>query len=360
MSVTPAQPPQPAAVAVPTPSRQPSRRPAPPATPAILGMGAFVPDGRVTNADLERLVDTSDSWILERTGIRERRRGAPGETASMQGARAAAIALERAGNPEIDGIIVCTASPDTLFPSVAALIQRKLGLGTVPAFDLSAACTGFVYGLTVADALIRAGRNQTLLVVAAESMTSLIDWKDRSTCILFGDGAGAAVVGSAPRGGIQAAAWGCDGRHADLIFYGPAVDAEGGVTGDPAIRMMGKGTFRFAVERMAETAEQLCADAGWSVEEVDHVVPHQANLRIIDAVAKRLHLRPEQVIVNGDRFGNTSAASIPLALDEAWTQGRMKAGDKVIAVAFGSGVTWGGVALEWSMDAPSGAEAPGT
>ena len=359
MSVTPARPPQAVTGDAPAPAPQPPSAVAGPTAlgPGILGIGAHVPEARLTNADLERMVDTSDAWILERTGIRERRKGGPGDTASEMGAIAARRALERAGNPTVDGIVVCTASPDTLFPNVSALISRRLGLGTVPAFDISATCSGFMYGMTVCDALIRSGRNGTILLVAAEALTTLVDYKDRSTSILFGDGAGAAVLGAAASGGVRAAAWGADGQQADLIYYGPSIDEAGEQTDELGIRMMGKGTFRFAVERMVETCERLCEEAGWSPAEVDHVVPHQANLRIIDAVAKRLHLRPDQLIVNGDRFGNTSAASIPVALAEADAEGRLHAGDKVIGVAFGAGVTWGGVALEWSTDAPGGAVA---
>ena len=340
MSVTPARP---------APDVAPPRAARLPAAPALLGIGAYAPDAVVTNADFERFLDTSDHWIQERTGIRERRRGGDGETASVMGARAAARALARAGDPEVDLIVVATATPDTLFPTTSCLIQRRLDLGTVPAFDLSGACSGFMYALTVAESLIAAGRNRRVLVVAAESMTSVVDYGDRSTAVLFGDGAGAAVVGVDDErgGGIRATAWGADGREAGLIFYGPPVD---GSDGDDFIRMHGKGTFRLAVERMAETAIDLCEQAGWAPDEVDHVVPHQANLRIIEAVAKRLGLRREQLIVNGDRYGNTSAASIPLALAEADAAGRLRRGDRVVCVAFGAGLTWGGVAFEWSLD----------
>jgi 3-oxoacyl-[acyl-carrier-protein] synthase-3 len=330
----------------------PSHAGRPTGSPALLGIGAYSPDAVLTNADFERMVDTSDQWIQERTGIRERRRRGDGETSSVLGARAAAAALKRAGNPEVDLIIVATASPDTLFPTTSVLIQRRLGLGTIPAFDLSGTCSGFMYALTVAESLIASGRNRRVLVVAAEAMTSLVDYSDRSTAVLFGDGAGAAVVGvdAAGGGGIRAAVWGADGREAGLIFCGPPVD---GSEGKDLIRMHGKGTFRLAVERMVETAETLCAQAGWAVGELDHVVPHQANLRIVEAVAKRLGLRDDQLIVNGDRFGNTSAASIPLALSEADAAGRLRRGDRVVCVAFGSGLTWGGVALEWSLDPPA-------
>lgn len=319
-----------------------------PARSGILGIGAYAPDGVITNADLEALVETSDSWIMERTGVRERRRLGSGETASTMGAEAARAALERAGHPTVDAILVATASPDTLFPSTACLVQRHLGLGGIPAFDLAAACSGFVYGLVLADSMIRTGRIGTALVIGAEAMTTLVDYGDRSTCVLFGDGAGAAVVGPAENGGgIHGARWGADGACSDLIYYGPPADD---LDRDPGIRMAGKGTFRLAVERLTETAQGLCADAGWNAGDVDHVIPHQANLRIVEATAKRLGIGMDRVVFNGDRFGNTSSASIPLALAEADRTGVLRRGDRIISVAFGSGATWGGVAIEWSLE----------
>ena len=316
----------------------------------MLSVGSFAPAGRLTNADLEAMVETSDRWIVERTGIKERRRVGAGETASVLGAEAARRALRSAGDPQIDALIVATTSPDTLFPSTACLVQRRLGLaGTYPAFDISAACSGFVYGLTLADSLVRSGAAGHVLVVAAEAMTTLIDYGDRSTCVLFGDGAGAAVIGGAESGGVVATAWGADGKESDLIYYGPSED---GTRPDDRVRMAGRGTFRVAVERMAEVAAQLCADAGWSVDDITWVVPHQANLRIIEAVAKRVQVPMERVVFNGDHYGNTSGASIPLALDEAQRDGRLRAGDKVLCMAFGAGATWGGIALEWTRDTP--------
>jgi len=311
----------------------------------ILSLGACVPAGVLTNRELETIVETSDTWIMERTGIRERHRVASGETASTIGAGAAREALERAGNPEIDAIIAATCSPDTLFPSVACLIQRQLNLGGIPAFDINAACSGFVYGLAVAEGLMASGAASTILVVATEAMTTLVDYGDRTTCVLFGDGAGAAVVTGVDSGGIVSRRWGADGSEADLIYFGPppagtAEDAD-------ALRMAGKGTYRLAVDRLCSIAEQLCADAGWPMESVTHFVPHQANLRIIEAAAKRLRVPMERVIVTVEQTGNTSAASIPLALRHAEQAGRLQTGDRIIAVAFGAGATWGGVAIEW-------------
>jgi 3-oxoacyl-[acyl-carrier-protein] synthase-3 len=218
------------------------------------------------------------------------------------------------------------------------------------AMDLQAACSGFVYGLTLADSLVRAGTAERVLLVAAEAMTTLIDYKDRSTCVLFGDGAGAAVVGASGNGhGIVASRLVADGALSDLIYYGPGEEAG---QEEDKVRMSGRGTFRLAVENMSDVALQLCDDAGWTLDDVTFVVPHQANLRIVEAIAKRLALPMDRVVYNGDRFGNTSAASIPLALDEAHRAGRVHAGDRLLCLAFGAGATWGGVAMEWALDTP--------
>ena len=310
----------------------------------ILAVGAHLPDGTLSNADLEALVETSDTWIMERTGIRLRHRAAAGETTSEMGARAARRALERWGGRGVDALVVSTVTPDTLFPSAACLIQRKLGLEGIPAFDLNAACSGFIYGVTISEGLVRSGVADNVLMVAAESMTSLVDFGDRTTCVLFGDGAGAAVIGAVDQGGIAARRWGADGRQGHLIYYGPKPDdAE---TPD-RIRMAGKGTFRLAVEHFCEVTTQVCADAGWKPGEIDHFVPHQANQRIIEASAKRLGLPMSRVVLNVAETGNTSAASIPLALAEAEAAGRFKAGDRIVAAAFGAGATWGALAWEW-------------
>ncbi len=313
-------------------------------TAGILGVASYVPDDIITNAHLEAMVDTSDSWILERTGIRERRKVASGMTTSIMAAEAGRRAMAAAGVDSVDALIVATVSPDAPLPSTACLVQRRLGLDGIPAFDIAAACAGFVYGVAIARGLIVASGMNRVLVIAGDALTSLIDYKDRSTCVLFGDGAGAAVLGVSDDGGIEGVQWGADGREADLIYYGPKAGSEDGENG---LRMYGKGTFRLGVERMAEAARAVCAEAGWALEDVNLLVPHQANLRIIEAVAKRLGLPLDRVVINIDRYGNTSAASIPIALSEAVSTGRMRRGDRVVCIAFGSGVVWGGIALRW-------------
>lgn len=312
---------------------------------AVLGTGAFVPDGVITNADLEGLVQTSDAWILERTGIRERHRAGAGVTAATLATEAGRRAMASAGVGAVDAILVATCSPDTFIPPTACLVQRQLGLPGVAAFDVNAACSGAVDAIIVANSLIVGGTADSVLVIGAEALTHMVDYTDRSTCVLFGDGAGALVLGGAERGGIVATRWGADGSDADLIYYG--VKADEPDSGD-GIRMHGKGTFRNAVERMAQIAAELCADAGWRGDDVALLVPHQANERIIEAVAKRVGLPMERVLVNIDRYGNTGGASVALALAEADAGGRLSAGDRVLAIAFGAGATWGGVALEWT------------
>jgi 3-oxoacyl-[acyl-carrier-protein] synthase-3 len=314
----------------------------------ILSLGAHLPRAVITNADLEVMVDTSDTWIVERTGIRERHRVSEGETASVMGTAAAREALHRAGDPIPDAIIVASCSTETRLPSTACLIQRRLGLAGMPAFDINAACSGFVYALAIADSMIRSHSAATILVIATEALTPLVDYTDRSTCVLFGDGAAAAVVGTnGGDGGIRAIRWRADGADADLIYHGRRSD-DPDSDGLRALRMSGRGTFRTAVERMAEVSEDLLEDAGWAASDVQLFVPHQANARIIEATAKRLGVSMDRVFLNVDTNGNTSAASIPLALHEAAASGRLRAGDRVLSVAFGSGVTWGGVALEWT------------
>jgi 3-oxoacyl-[acyl-carrier-protein] synthase-3 len=322
---------------------------------AILAISSHLPEKVLDNAQLEAMVDTSDTWILERTGIRERRQVGAGETVSMMGAEAARAALAQAGNPVPDLIICATCTPDTLLPSAACLIQRRLGLPAgIAAFDLNAACSGYVYGLCVAGALISSGTCKTILLVSSEALTTLVDYGDRATCVLFGDGAAATVLGASSSGGIVATNWGADGAHGELIYYGPrpgASDGDGHRGGaDDALRMAGKGTFRLAVERLCEVSEKLCEEAGWTAADIDHFVPHQANQRIIEASAKRLGVPLEKVVVNVAERGNTSAASIPIALAEADATGRFRPGDRIVAAAFGAGATWGGVALQWTAE----------
>lgn len=311
----------------------------------IVSLGTHLPAGILSNAAMESLVDTSDSWIQERTGIRERRRIAPGQTVTDMGATAARVALERAGHPRVDALIVATCSGEGRLPAVACLVQRELGLDGVPSFDINAACTGFIYGLVLADSLVRSGTAATVLLVSTEALTTMVDYTDRATCVLFGDGAAAVVISAGDRGGVRAVRWAADGADADLISFGPpASDPQGRW----AVRMSGRGTYRVAVERLTETAQQLCADAGWTGADIDWFAPHQANLRIIEAVARRLGIPMERVLVNVDRVGNTSAASVPLVLAEADRAGLLRPGHRVLTCAFGSGATWGGAALEWT------------
>jgi len=316
---------------------------------AILGSGAFAPEGRLTNADLEAMVATSDAWIVERTGIRERRRVAEGETTAMLAAEAGRRALADAGVDRVDALILATCSAESPVPPTSSLVQRELGLAGIPAFDINAACTGYLYALGVGDALIRAGALKSILVIGVEVMTTLLDFTDRGTCVLFGDGAGASVLGAATDGGLLALEWGADGRESELITY---AKKPGEPESSPAVRMEGRATYRLAVEQLAAVARRVVAKAGWSIEDVDAVVPHQANLRIIESVMGRVGLPMSTVVVNIDRYGNTSAASIPMALEEADSSGRLKPGDRVLMLAFGAGVTWAGAALQWTRRRP--------
>lgn len=311
----------------------------------VLATGVCLPEGVISNADLEQMVRTSDAWILERTGIRERRRSGAGVTTSMLAAAAGRSALDRAGLESVDAIIVATSSPDTFIPPVACLVQRRLEMASVPAFDVNAACSGFVDGLIVADGLIRARTASTVLLIGAEALTKLVDYTDRSTCVLFGDGAGAMVLAAGDTGGMLASRWGSDGSYSDLIYYGPSEEYPD--TGD-ALRLAGKGTFRMAVEQMTELCSELCDAAGWTMDDIDVVIPHQANQRIIEAVAKRGGISLDRFVINVDRLGNTGAASVPLAFAEAEATGRLHPGTRVLSVAFGAGATWGGFAMEWT------------
>ena len=321
----------------------------------ILGTGSYTPDAVLTNQDLEQIVDTSDEWILSRTGIRERRIADPKTPSSMLATEAAGRALEAAGvrGEDIDQIIVGTVTGDRTFPSTACLLQDRLGARNAHGFDVSAACAGFLYGLTVGRSSIHSGLAETVLVVGVESLSKIVDWTDRNTCVLFGDGAGAVVLRSTGKpGGILSARLHSDGTLVHLLEM-PA----GGSLMPPShetvdrrlhtIHMSGNDVFKHAVRAMESVAIEALEEAGRKPEDLDLLVPHQANFRIIDATARRLGLPMEKVFVNLDRYGNTSSASIPIALDEARRSGRIGPGSLVEMVTFGGGFTWAGVVVEW-------------
>lgn len=320
----------------------------------IVGTGAYVPDRVLTNADLERMVATSDSWIVERTGIRERRIAAPGQACSDLGTQAAREALSAAGiePTDLDLILVATCTGDQPLPSTACLVQAKLGARRAAACDVSAACCGFVYALSVADAYVRTG-SRYVLVVGAEVMSAITDWSDRGTCILFGDGAGAAVVGSSDGDrGVLSTHLHSDGGLGDLLCVpggGSCMPPSEKMLSENAqfLKMKGNETYKVAIKTLEEVARETLSAHGLTVKDVDLYVPHQANVRIIHAVAERLRLPVEKVFMNIDRYGNTSAASIPLALDEAVKLGRIKEGSLVMIGAFGAGLTWASALIRW-------------
>jgi 3-oxoacyl-[acyl-carrier-protein] synthase-3 len=315
----------------------------------ILGVGAYTPERILTNRELERIVDTSDEWVRERTGIHERRIAADGESTSDMALRAAEHALEMAGlGPQaLDLIVVGTVTPDMPFPSTAAFLQHKLGAGTIPSFDIGAACAGFIYGLSIADRFIGAGAHRNVLVVGVELLSRVLDWQDRGTCVLFGDGAGAAVVGVAEGDGrgVLSTSLHTDGALTGLLCI------PGGGSREPMtvqrladqrnkVHMMGQEIFRVAVKNLAMSSEAAMAEAGVKASDIDWVVPHQANIRILKQLAERLAIPIERFVLNIDRYGNTSSASVPIALDEAWRDGRIKAGQTVLVFALKSSVSW--------------------
>jgi 3-oxoacyl-[acyl-carrier-protein] synthase III len=323
----------------------------------ILGTGSYAPERILTNEDLARMVDTSDEWIRARSGIRERRIAGPQEATSDMAVQAGRRALEDAGvaASEIDLLVVATMTPDYQMPSAACIVQHKLGLPTAAAcFDLNAACSGFIYALDTACAMIGSGRYGKALVIGAEKLSSVVDWQDRGTCLLFGDGAGAAVIGPGDRPGVGliGTRLGTLGEDADLLFIpgggslAPA-SAESFARGDHFIKMKGKEVFKLAVRVMEEAARDILEQHGIAANQIGLVIPHQANLRIIDAIAQYLELPVERFFVNVDRYGNTSAASIPIALDEARKAGRIKPGDLTLLVAFGAGLTYGSALIRW-------------
>jgi 3-oxoacyl-[acyl-carrier-protein] synthase-3 len=321
----------------------------------ISGIGCYVPPRVLTNYDLERMVDTTNEWILERTGISERHIADPDMATSDLAVEAAKNALERAGlaASDIDAILVCTVTPDHLFPATACLVQHRLGATKAWGFDLVAACSGFVYGLTTAAHLVMAGTHQRVLVIGADTMSRILDYTDRKTCILFGDGAGAAVLEPVEEGGFVGFELGADGSGAEDLFI-PAggsrvpTTAES-VAGDlHAIRMRGQEVFRFATRIMVTSADNLLAECGATVADVDLYVPHQANKRIIDHAAKNLGLDREKVFLNIERYGNTSAASVPLCLADADAAGLLRPGTRVLMSAVGGGFTWGSAYMTWT------------
>ena len=318
---------------------------------AITGLGLYVPEKVLTNADLEKIVDTNSEWILSRTGIAERRIVADDEFTADLAEKAARAALNDAGvaPSEVQLVIVATCTPDYQFPATAALLQHRLGC-TAAAFDLEAACSGFVYGLIVAQQFIATGAVDTVLVVGAEVMSRILDWSDRNTCVLFGDGAGAAVVQAAPQGyGIIGIDLGANGAGGDLLKVEIDPKQAEGVKCTPprTVFQNGKEVYRFAVNVMGESAVRAAQNASLEPSQVDLLVPHQANIRIIESAAKRMNLPMDKVFVNVHKYGNTSAASIPMALCEARDEGRLKHGDNIVIVGFGAGLTWAGAAIRW-------------
>ncbi len=323
----------------------------------IRAIGVHTPERKLTNAELSTMVDTSDEWIKTRSGIAERRIAGPNENPSDMGAKAAAKALERAGltPADVDLLIVATMTPDVPFPSTACLLQAKLGLRRdIPCFDVSAACSGFVYALQVAKDMMRSGSYRRALVVGAEKLSSVVDWSDRTTCVLFGDGAGAVLLETTPEKnvGLLGNILGADGNNAELLHCaggGSAAPATADSLRDGKhfLRMNGKEVFRHAVRVMAESCERVLAKCDVKSAQVAWFIPHQANSRILEAVASQLNVDMDRFPSNLERYGNTSAASIPLALEEAWKDGKIKHGDLVLIVAFGAGLTWGATLLRW-------------
>lgn len=314
----------------------------------ITGTGGYLPDEVLTNKDLEAMVETSDEWIVARTGIRERHRAAEGEFTSDLALHACRRALEAAGRTaaDVDLIILATSTPDMVFPSSACILQAKLGVKGGAAFDIQAVCSGFVYALATADLFIRAGHHRCALVVGAEVFTRILDWKDRGTCVLFGDGAGAVVLEASAEPGILSSHLRADGSHAGILNT-PGHVCGGAVLGDPTLKMDGGAVFKLAVRVLEESAREALAANGLSVADIDAYIPHQANVRIIAHVGRKLGIADDKCIVTVDRHANTSAASVPLALDVAVRDGRIRRGHRVLLQGVGGGFTWGSVLLRY-------------
>jgi 3-oxoacyl-[acyl-carrier-protein] synthase-3 len=324
-------------------------------TVSIIGTGSYVPKRVLGNAELEKMVETSDEWITSRTGIKERRIAADDESTSDLAARAAESALENAGitAEEVDLIIVATVTPDMFFPSTACFVQQKIGAKNAACFDVSAACAGFLYALEIAQQFITSHTYDTVLVIGADKLSSIVDWTDRNTCVLFGDGAGAAVLRH--RGGahgVISTFMASDGRLSDILYI-PGGGSKFPPTKDNldqrlnCIKMNGKETYKYAVHSMLDAANKVLADANLDPEDLACIIPHQANFRIIEAIAHRFGVPIERFVVNLDRYGNTSAGAVAIALDEANRTGRMKVGDYVLLVVFGGGLTWASSVIQW-------------
>lgn len=321
----------------------------------ILGMGHSYPTGILTNADLESMVETSDEWIVSRTGIKQRRKAASDEYTSVFAVRAARQAIERSGiDPtEIDLLLCATTTPDQILPSTGCLIQAEIGAHKAAAFDLAAACSGFLYGLTLVNSMIRTGQCRYALVIGAEVLTKYVDYTDRSTCVIFGDGAGAAVLGPVDEDrGILAARIRSDGRYAEQLYAAGGgtrlgMSADTIAAGEHFYKMKGNELFKVAVRSMTDISREVLEEAGYKADDIDLFIPHQANQRITDAVASKLGVDESRIYSNISMHGNTSSASIPIALDECIEAGRVKKGDLVVMASFGGGVTWGGVVVRW-------------
>ncbi len=320
----------------------------------IIGLGSYLPDKVLTNKDLEKMVDTTDEWIMTRTGIKERRIARQDEATSDLAVEAAKRALKDAHltPTDIDLIIVATITPDMFFPATACLVQHKLGARKVPAFDISVACSGFIYGLTIANQFITSGVYKHALIIAAEKLSAITDWSDRATCVLFGDGAGAAVLGPVERGGILSAYLGADGSKGDLIKLpagGSRIPTTKKTVEDKLhfIKMNGTELFKHAVKIMADAALGATRPLNLKAEDISLVIPHQANIRILEAVGRRMGLSKDKIYLNIEKYGNMSAASSAVALAEAVKEGRIKKGDKILLDAFGGGLTWGAIVIEW-------------
>jgi 3-oxoacyl-[acyl-carrier-protein] synthase III len=314
----------------------------------IVGTGSYLPARVMTNADLERMVDTSDEWIFTRTGIRQRHIAAEDEQTSDLALKAARRALEASGitPQDIGMVVVATTTPDMVFPSTACILQAKLGIRNCPAFDVQAVCSGFVYGLAAADQFMKSGQYGHILVVGAEIYSRILDWNDRGTCVLFGDGAGAVVLRRSAEPGILSCHLHADGSYADVLSV-PGTVCGGKVSGRPLLQMEGGSVFKFAVKALGEVAEEALAANHMQKSDIDWLIPHQANIRIIHATARKLGMSMEKVVTTVDRHANTSAASVPLALDEAVRDGRIRPGQHVLLEGVGGGFTWGAVLIKW-------------